>query len=98
MPQEPPLREAGDFLQGPRLGEEVGGPGDDDQLLRATQHGQGLPVQLEDLLVAAPDDQPPGRAGRRGRRPPRPPRIAGPRPPARAAATSAAAAPVLPPK
>ena len=95
--------QAGDFLEGARLGEEVGGAGDDLELAVAAELIVRLAVELQDDLVGATDDQQGGRltfcsapAARSGR-PPREttaPTESGDRP----AARSAAPAPVLAPK
>ncbi len=54
---EPRGGQLGDRLQGTGLLEQVAGPGHDVQQLLAVQLGQGLAVELDDLVVVAADDE-----------------------------------------
>ena len=100
---QPPGGEVGDPLQRTRLLEEVGGAGDDRDLVLAAQQARRALVQLQYLPVGASDDQQ-GRRDDRSRSSParsgRPPRETTARisSPSRAAARNAAAAPVEAPK
>ena len=100
---EPLARQPRHLIQRAGLFEEVRGAGDDHELLFAAELRERRPVQLDDLKVVPPDDE---QRGRPDARQGRPSQIRTPAPRddrahhlgRSAAATSAAAAPVLAPK
>ena len=57
MRGEPGPGESGDVVECARLFEQMGGAGDDAQPVRASQPHLGGPVEVDDDVVAAADDQ-----------------------------------------